>query len=81
MYLIKVLCGGKNGALSFDGVKLFVANGLGDNKAVAAEKSNLFFGTGLLSDHNEVKLIDMADLDGLQCFISTRELQHTLWAR
>jgi len=55
-----------NGSLSFDGVKLFVANGLGDNTAVAAEKSNLFFGTGLLSDHNEVKVIDMADLDGSQ---------------
>jgi hypothetical protein len=24
------------------------------------------FGTGLLADHNEVKLIDMADLDGSQ---------------
>ena len=56
----------QNGALSFDGVKLFVANGLADNRAVAAQKSNLFFGTGLLSDHNEVKLIDMADLDGSQ---------------
>jgi len=55
-----------NGSLSFDGVKLFVANGLGDNVAIAAEKSNLFFGTGLLSDHNEVKVIDMADLDGSQ---------------
>ena len=55
-----------NGSLSFDGVKLFVANGLGDDTAVAAEKSNLFFGTGLLSDHNEVKVIDMADLDGSQ---------------
>ena len=33
---------------------------------VAAQKSNLFFGTGLLSDHNEVKLIDMADIDGSQ---------------
>ena len=55
-----------NGALSFDGVKLFVANGLADNDAIAAEKSNLFFGTGLLSDHNEVKVIDMADLDGSQ---------------
>ena len=55
-----------NGSLSFDGVKLFVANGLGDNTAVAAEKSNLYFGTGLLSDHNEVKVIDMADLDGSQ---------------
>ena len=55
-----------NGSLSFDGVKLFLANGLGDNTAIAAEKSNLFFGTGLLSDHNEVKVIDMADLDGSQ---------------
>jgi hypothetical protein len=55
-----------NGSLSFDGVKLFVANGLADNTAVAAEKSNLFFGTGLLSDHNEVKVLDMADLDGSQ---------------
>ena len=55
-----------NGSLTFDGVKLFVANGLGDNTAIAAEKSNLFFGTGLLSDHNEVKVIDMADLDGSQ---------------
>ena len=55
-----------NGALSFDGVKIFVANGLADNTAMAAEKSNLFFGTGLLSDHNLVKVIDMADIDGSQ---------------
>ena len=53
-------------ALSFDGVKLFVANGLADDTAMAAEKSNLFFGTGLLSDYNEVKFLDMADLDGSQ---------------
>ena len=53
-----------NGALSFDGVKIFVANGLGDNYMMAAQKSNLFFGTGLLSDHQLVKLLDMADLDG-----------------
>jgi hypothetical protein len=52
--------------LAFDGVKLFVANGLADNTAVAAEKSNLFFGTGLLSDMNELKVLDMADLDGSQ---------------
>ena len=55
-----------NGSLSFDGVKLFVANGLPDNDAMAAQKSNLYFGTGLLSDHNEVKVIDMADIDGSQ---------------
>jgi hypothetical protein len=55
-----------NGSLSFDGVKIFVAQGLADNTAVAAEKSNIYFGTGLLADHNEVKVIDMADLDGSQ---------------
>lgn len=53
-----------NGSLSFDGVKIAVANGLGDNTAIAAEKSNLFFGTGLLNDTNLVKVLDMADLDG-----------------
>ena len=55
-----------NGSLTFDGVKIFVANGLADNTAIAAEKSNLYFGTGLLADHNEVKVIDMADIDGSQ---------------
>jgi len=55
-----------NGSLSFDGVKIFVANGLADNYIVAAEKSNLFFGTSLLSDSSEVKVLDMGDLDGSQ---------------
>jgi hypothetical protein len=55
-----------NGSLSFDGIKIFVANGLASNTAIAAEKSNLFFGTGLLADNQEVKLIDMADIDGSQ---------------
>lgn len=54
------------GDLAFDGVKIFVCSGMSDNTMVAAQKSNLFFGTGLLADHNEVKLIDMADLDGSQ---------------
>jgi hypothetical protein len=54
------------GDLAFDGVKIFVCSGMPDNHMVAAQKSNIFFGTGLLSDHNEVKLIDMADLDGSQ---------------
>jgi len=54
------------GDLAFDGVKLFVCSGMPDDHMVAAQKSNIFFGTGLLSDHNEVKLIDMADLDGSQ---------------
>jgi hypothetical protein len=48
----------------FDGIKIVVANGLADNKMVATLKSNLYFGTGLLADHNEIKVLDMADLDG-----------------
>jgi len=52
--------------LQFDGVQVVMAQGLPSDTAVAAEKSNLFFGTGLLSDHNEVRVLDMADLDGSQ---------------
>jgi hypothetical protein len=52
--------------LQFDGIQIALATGLSDNDAVAAQKSNLFFGTGLMSDQNEVKVIDMADLDGSQ---------------
>lgn len=51
-------------ALSFDGVKLYVANGMSDDTAICTYKENLFFGTGLLSDHNEVRILDMADIDG-----------------
>ena len=52
--------------LQFDGIQVVYAPGLSTSDAVAAQKSNLFFGTGLLSDQNEVKVIDMADLDGSQ---------------
>jgi hypothetical protein len=54
------------GALSFEGINVFVAQGLANNTAVLAQKSNLFFGTGLLNDRNEVKVIDMSDIDGSQ---------------
>ena len=33
---------------------------------VATTKDNLWFGTGLLSDSQEVRVLDMADLDGSQ---------------
>ena len=55
-----------NQPLFFDGVRVAMVNGLPSNKMVAAQSSNLYFGTGLLSDHNEVKLLDMGDLDGSQ---------------
>ena len=54
------------GALTFDGINIVLASGMSSDKMVAAEKSNLFFGTGLLSDSQEVKVIDMADIDGSQ---------------
>ena len=54
------------GELSFDGINIFVAKGLGDNTMIAAQKSNLYFGTGILNDQNIVKVIDMADIDGSQ---------------
>jgi hypothetical protein len=51
-------------ALSFEGIKLQLAPGMPTDHIVAGQASNIFFGTGLLSDHNQVKLIDMADIDG-----------------
>jgi hypothetical protein len=48
----------------FDGIKIVPVNGLSSNKMIASVKDNLYFGTGLLSDYNEVKVIDMADIDG-----------------
>ena len=54
------------GALTFDGIPLFVANGLAANTAIAAETSNLFFGCGLLNDTNEIRILDMSATDGSQ---------------
>tara|TARA_R100001509_G_scaffold144947_1_gene101391 strand:+ start:2853 stop:3767 length:915 start_codon:yes stop_codon:yes gene_type:complete len=48
----------------FEGYKIAVCPGMADNQLVAAEKSNLFFGTDLLSDHTRITLMDMANLDG-----------------
>ena len=51
---------------NFQGVEIVMCPGMSDDTIVAAQKSNLFFGTGLLSDHNEVRVLDMANLDGSQ---------------
>ena len=55
---------GKGAALSFDGIPLFLAEGLAANTAMAAQSSNLFFGTSLLSDHQEARVIDVSQYDG-----------------
>ncbi|MAK56914.1 MAG: hypothetical protein CML17_13915 [Pusillimonas sp.] len=48
----------------FNGVKIAVCPGMVENKMIAAQQSNLFFGTDLVSDHTELKMLDMGDLDG-----------------
>ena len=52
--------------LNFNGIDLAHCPGLASSAMVAAQKSNLYFGTGLLSDYNEVRVLDMANLDGSQ---------------
>ena len=48
----------------FEGYKLAVCNGMEENQMVVAQKSNLFFGTDLLSDATRIALMDMSALDG-----------------
>jgi len=52
----------------FEGYKIAVCPGMVDNQVVIAQKSNLFFGTDLLSDglgtSPRITLMDMAALDG-----------------
>ena len=55
-----------NGSLSFDGIPIFMANGMTSTDMVATTVDNLYFGCGLLNDQNLVKVIDMADIDGSQ---------------
>jgi hypothetical protein len=55
-----------NGSLTFDGIKIFVADGLAATKAIATTKSNLYFGTDILSDLAEVQVIDLSPMDGSQ---------------
>ena len=48
----------------FEGIKIAVCPGMNNDVLVAAEKSNLFFGTDLLSDTTRIQLMDMSQLDG-----------------
>jgi hypothetical protein len=51
---------------NFNGIEIVLCPGMSASKIVAAQKSNLHFGTGLLSDYNEVRVLDMANIDGSQ---------------
>lgn len=53
-------------ALSFEGIRIQHAPGMPNDHLVVGEASNLFFGTGLMSDHTEVKLVDTSEILGDQ---------------
>jgi hypothetical protein len=53
-----------NGSLTYDGIPIFMANGLGADNMIATTVDNLYFGCGLLNDNSLCKTIDMSDIDG-----------------
>ena len=57
---------GMGGQLSYEGIPLFIAPGMPEDHMVCARRENLYFGTGLMSDHNEVRVIDTAESLGDQ---------------
>ena len=48
----------------FEGYKIAPCNGMVENELIIAQKSNLFYGTDLLSDATRIALMDMSALDG-----------------
>ncbi len=55
--------GGEAKTIQYGSQSLEVVNGLPDNTMVVYERKNLFFGTGLLADHNEIRMKDMDESD------------------
>lgn len=55
--------GGNDFQLRYGNYVLEIVNGLPDSTIVVYQKKNLYFGTGLLSDHNEIRIKDMDDTD------------------
>lgn len=56
--------GVQNAPLYYAGLQIVEAPGLPVSQMVAAQPSNLWFGTGLMNDENKVQVLDMADIDG-----------------
>jgi hypothetical protein len=48
----------------FNGISIAPTYGMLDDQLVAAQVSNMFFGTDLISDTTEIRLLDMTMLDG-----------------
>lgn len=55
--------GGDSKELRYGSQVLSVINGLADGTIVAYQRKNLYFGTGLLADHQEIRIKDMDDTD------------------
>ena len=50
--------------LNYDGIQIEVANGMANDELMISLNTNLFFGTNLLGDLNEAKVLDMSNLNG-----------------
>jgi hypothetical protein len=50
--------------LNFDGIDMVMCPGLTASTMLLTRKSNLFFGTGLMNDWQEARVLDMADITG-----------------
>lgn len=50
--------------LNYDGIQIEVANGMANDEMMMSLNTNLFFGTNLLGDLNEAKVLDMSNLNG-----------------
>ena len=55
--------GGGDMELRYGSYVLEVINGLPDNTFVVYQRKNLYFGTGLMADHNEIRIKDMDESD------------------
>lgn len=55
--------GGAEMNLAYGSTKITVVDALPDNTFVVYEVKNLYFGTGLLADHNEIRIKDMDESD------------------
>jgi hypothetical protein len=55
--------GGSDMMLQYGPYKMTTIPGLPDNTFVVFQKKNLYFGTGLLADHNEIRIKDMDESD------------------
>lgn len=56
--------GGMDQFAGYLGYKMAVCPGMSDDAALLSRPDNLFFGTDLLSDHNQAVVLDMTNLDG-----------------